>query len=88
MIPWTLQEDAQLRNLHSSHGSLWNRISEQINNRTARQCADRWHNYLSPNINTTPLTHFERQMNIADGQELLVFDETGGVQTYPSTNEP
>lgn len=36
--------------------SSWEKIAAEIPNRTARQCRDRWMNYLSPNNRNDPWT--------------------------------
>lgn len=46
---FTPAEDIQLRNLVKQYGSNdWQRISSFMENRTARQCRERWINYLTP----------------------------------------
>ena len=32
----------------------WNEVAKQMGSRNARQCKERWENYLSPNINREP----------------------------------
>ena len=34
----------------------WNRIAQEMGNRTARQCKERWTFYLSPEVNNGPFT--------------------------------
>ena len=49
---FTAEEDALLKKLVSeSNGPVnWKNVSEQMQNRTARQCRERYKNYLKPNI--------------------------------------
>ena len=48
---WTEQEDLQLARLVSEHGAKkWSSIASKIPNRVGKQCRERWHNHLSPNI--------------------------------------
>ncbi|OHT09294.1 Myb-like DNA-binding domain containing protein [Tritrichomonas foetus] len=52
---FTLIEDQRLRNLVHEYGeSNWRIISENMGNRSVRQCKERWTNYLSPNISNDP----------------------------------
>ena len=48
---WTVTEDGTLRDLVEQHGAKdWNYISSQLSHRSAKQCCERWHNYLKPDI--------------------------------------
>lgn len=62
-VKFTPQEDELLRNLVSEYGENdnWSIIAKKmtITYRNQRQCKERWFNYLSPNINNTPLTREE-----------------------------
>ncbi|EAX96180.1 Myb-like DNA-binding domain containing protein [Trichomonas vaginalis G3] len=56
----TAEEDRKLRQLVYIHGeNNWEEISKRMQNRNVRQCHDRWHYYLSPNINTSVWTTAE-----------------------------
>ena len=49
---WKPDEDKQLISLVSSFGPQnWTRIAEFIPHRSGKQCRERWHNHLNPNIN-------------------------------------
>ena len=49
---WKPDEDKQLISFVSSFGPQnWTRIAEFIPNRSGKQCRERWHNHLNPNIN-------------------------------------
>lgn len=49
---WKPDEDSQLVNLVSKFGPQnWTRIAEFIPLRSGKQCRERWHNHLNPNIN-------------------------------------
>jgi hypothetical protein len=53
-------EDDQLRSVIRLYGQdNWELISEHIPGKNARQCKDRWLNYLSPDLNTHPWTDAE-----------------------------
>jgi hypothetical protein len=50
-IKFTAEEDARLRELVARFGHWdWRLISRKLGTRNARQCRERWHNYLNPEI--------------------------------------
>ena len=54
------EEDTVLRYLVSVYGlNNWRKISEIMGTRNARQCRDRYKNYLAPNISHQPWTQEE-----------------------------
>jgi hypothetical protein len=54
---FTLDEDNRLRALVAQMGkSRWDYIAQQMPGRTARQCRDRYKNYLLANLAVTPWT--------------------------------
>ena len=54
------QEDHMLRELVEEYGeNQWDAIALQLIGRNERQCRDRWHYYLSPNVNKKPWTEEE-----------------------------
>jgi hypothetical protein len=55
-------EDAILIQLVAEHGTGdWMMISRKMIGRRARQCRERWENYLSPDVQNGPWTHEEEQ---------------------------
>lgn len=57
---FTKDEDEKLRQLVSFHDPPnWNEISKHMKNRTARQCRERYANYLRPNLINGPWTQEE-----------------------------
>lgn len=58
-FPFSKDEDAKLKELVNCYGTNWNAISEKMGNRNARQCKERWTNYLSPNVIMKPWTSEE-----------------------------
>jgi myb proto-oncogene protein len=63
---WTPEEDEEVRRLVEMHGDRWDLIANAMKNtRKHKQIRDRWINHLSPNINKTPLTDFEKQKIVA-----------------------
>ncbi|KAG0282907.1 hypothetical protein BGZ97_008791, partial [Linnemannia gamsii] len=64
--PWTDEEDKKLSELVKEYGpEKWVFIASKIGSRTGKQCRERWHNHLDPNINKAPFTH-EEDMRILE----------------------
>ena len=60
---WTPEEDERLLQLVHAHGpSHWNRIAEHIPGRIGKQCRERWHNSLNPDLKKTPWTEEEKRI--------------------------
>lgn len=58
--PWTATEDAKLCELVKKHGpKRWSLIANELNGRIGKQCRERWHNHLNPNVNKTAWTKEE-----------------------------
>jgi hypothetical protein len=48
---WSPAEDAMLQKLVEVHGTTsWTKIAEGLSTRTGKQCRERYHNHLQPNI--------------------------------------
>ncbi|KAL2332930.1 hypothetical protein Fmac_014143 [Flemingia macrophylla] len=48
---WTQEEDRKLLKLVKQHGvRKWSQISEMLDGRAGKQCRERWHNHLRPDI--------------------------------------
>jgi hypothetical protein len=51
---WTLEEDEQLKQIMASYSSTtsfsFSRVCSSMPTRTAKQCRERWHNQLSPDV--------------------------------------
>jgi hypothetical protein len=62
--PWTPEEDERLCKLVSEHGaSRWSSIAAQLgSNRLGKQCRERWHNHLSPDLQKAPWSEEEDQV--------------------------
>jgi hypothetical protein len=62
--PFTTEEDARLIEVVNSLGLMhgWDLIAAHLSGRTARQCRERWIEYLSPSIRVGPWTQSEDQM--------------------------
>ncbi|KAF9954395.1 hypothetical protein BGZ70_010580 [Mortierella alpina] len=64
--PWTEEEDKKLSELVEEYGpEKWVFIASKIGSRTGKQCRERWHNHLDPQINKTPFTP-EEDMRILE----------------------
>mmetsp|Transcript_6754 Transcript_6754/g.12710 ORF Transcript_6754/g.12710 Transcript_6754/m.12710 type:complete len:661 (-) Transcript_6754:6391-8373(-) len=49
--PWTAEEDAKVIDLVEKHGpKKWSLIASKLPGRIGKQCRERWHNHLNPNI--------------------------------------
>jgi len=57
---WTADEDALLLDLVNQHGpSNWSRIATHLPSRIGKQCRERWHNHLSPEVKKESFSHEE-----------------------------
>lgn len=55
--PWSHREDALLMRLVATQGALnWVRIAQQLGTRTPKQCRERYHQNLKPNLNHEPIS--------------------------------
>lgn len=64
---FTEVEDNLLRVFIAQHGtSNWQIIASKMQNRTPRQCRDRWKHYLAPTTNTRDWTEDEDSILIAN----------------------
>ncbi|XP_017050856.1 myb protein [Drosophila ficusphila] len=58
--PWTRDEDDKVIELVRSFGpKKWTLIARYLNGRIGKQCRERWHNHLNPNIKKTAWTEEE-----------------------------
>ena len=49
--PWTPEEDKKLGDLVDDHGpKKWSEIAKNLPGRIGKQCRERWHNHLNPDI--------------------------------------
>ena len=70
--PWTEIEEARLVELVKIHGAQkWSVIANALPGRIGKQCRERWHNHLNPDINKTPWT-FEEDQKILDAHRSMV----------------
>ncbi|QDZ25443.1 putative Myb transcription factor [Chloropicon primus] len=53
--PWTPDEDRKIISLVKEHGpKKWSVIAEKLPGRIGKQCRERWHNHLNPDIKQDP----------------------------------
>ncbi|KAG5185153.1 Homeodomain-like protein, partial [Tribonema minus] len=53
------------------HGAQkWSQIAAQLPGRTGKQCRERWHNHLSPDINKAPFSAEEQRIILAQRRTL------------------
>lgn len=68
---FTQNEDELLKRLVENFGiNDWQTISRQMPGRNARQCRDRWQNYLSPEVVNGPWTYEEEELLVKKYEEL------------------
>ncbi|XP_068085635.1 uncharacterized protein [Anabrus simplex] len=55
--PWSSEEDEMLMELVKKYGpKRWTLISRMLKGRVGKQCRERWHNHLNPNVNKSAWT--------------------------------
>nr|NP_511170.1 Myb oncogene-like, isoform A [Drosophila melanogaster]NP_996454.1 Myb oncogene-like, isoform E [Drosophila melanogaster]NP_996456.1 Myb oncogene-like, isoform D [Drosophila melanogaster]NP_996457.1 Myb oncogene-like, isoform B [Drosophila melanogaster]P04197.2 RecName: Full=Myb protein [Drosophila melanogaster]AOQ14141.1 Myb-PA [synthetic construct]AAF48529.1 Myb oncogene-like, isoform A [Drosophila melanogaster]AAO25019.1 LD22943p [Drosophila melanogaster]AAS65355.1 Myb oncogene-like, i len=61
--PWTRDEDDMVIKLVRNFGpKKWTLIARYLNGRIGKQCRERWHNHLNPNIKKTAWTEKEDEI--------------------------
>lgn len=61
--PWTVEEDDTLRMLVLAHGTAnWTAIGSLLTDRTGKQCRERWHNHINPDIKKGEWTEQEDRL--------------------------
>lgn len=69
--PWTKEEDDKVIELVKKHGAKnWSQIAEHLHGRIGKQCRERWHNNLNPELNKGPWTE-EEMITIEDAHKRL-----------------
>jgi len=68
---WTSAEDKELLRLVAMHGGMnWQMISEGLKDRSAKQCRERYHNHLQPNVRKGEWTAEEDELIVKLQSEL------------------
>eukprot|EP00804_Cyclotella_cryptica_P005965 CCRYP_000220-RB/>CCRYP_000220-RB protein AED:0.08 eAED:0.08 QI:138/1/1/1/0.75/0.8/5/147/841 len=63
--PWTEEEDEKVRELVALYGpKRWSQIASELPGRIGKQCRERWHNHLNPEIKKSPWTEHEDRIII------------------------
>lgn len=63
--PWSVQEDDKLRRLVEMYAPRnWSFLAKIMGTRQGKQCRERWHNHLNPDIIKTPFTKDEDRLII------------------------
>lgn len=61
--PWTKEEDDLIMQLVERHGSRrWSLIASYLPGRIGKQCRERWHNHLNPEIKKDAWTEYEESV--------------------------
>lgn len=61
--PWTKEEDAKVLELVDKYGpKRWSLIAKHLRGRLGKQCRERWHNHLNPDIKKTAWTEQEDKL--------------------------
>ncbi|GAB4819597.1 hypothetical protein N2152v2_006643 [Parachlorella kessleri] len=68
---WTADEDVRLIRLVNEHGeSSWSTVAQHFPGRIGKQCRERWHNQLRPDIKKDAWTEDEEEMLIEAHRKL------------------
>lgn len=68
--PWTEEEDRKVVDLVAQYGpKKWTLIATHLDGRIGKQCRERWHNHLNPEIVKTKWTDHEEQLIIQAHEE-------------------
>ena len=60
---WTKEEDEKLSDLVRKYGSKrWTLVAIHVKGRISKQCRERWHDHLNPDIKKTDLTEEEERI--------------------------
>ncbi|GLU11286.1 hypothetical protein SLE2022_280430 [Rubroshorea leprosula] len=68
---WSAQEDIQLEQLVARYGTKkWSQIAKMLNGRVGKQCRERWHNHLKPDIKKNSWSEEEDKILIQAHKEI------------------
>lgn len=69
--PWTEEEDKKVIALVTAHGARkWSQIAAELPGRIGKQCRERWHNHLNPDICKSPWTDEEDRIILQTHSDL------------------
>lgn len=68
---WTAEDDAKVIELVRNHGTKkWSVVGAFFSDRTGKQCRERWHNHLNPEIRRDAWTPSEDQIVVKEHKTL------------------
>ena len=68
---WTDEEDEQIRSLVTVHGAKsWSFIAGHLQDRTGKQCRERWFHHIDPQVSKTPYSR-EEHRKILESHRIL-----------------
>ena len=68
---WSSDEDVKLKDLVATHGtSKWTTVADLLRGRSGKQCRERWHNHLNPEVKKGGWTEEEDRIIIKMQAEL------------------
>ncbi|GAU13125.1 hypothetical protein TSUD_174250 [Trifolium subterraneum] len=67
---WTANENSNLVELVDTYGFDWSKIAKFMNGRNGKQCRERWHNHLRPQIKKTSWSGEEEKILIEAHKEV------------------
>ncbi|CAN4114595.1 unnamed protein product [Withania somnifera] len=68
--PWTQEEDDKIIKLVARYGpTKWSVIAKSLHGRIGKQCRERWHNHLNPNIKKDAWT-LEEELALVDAHRI------------------
>lgn len=68
---WTGREDNLLKNLVRIHGTTkWSEVADEMGCRSGKQCRERWHNHLNPDVKKGSWTEEEDEIILTMQAEL------------------
>eukprot|EP00521_Asterionellopsis_glacialis_P012397 CAMPEP_0195293404 /NCGR_PEP_ID=MMETSP0707-20130614/12350_1 /TAXON_ID=33640 /ORGANISM="Asterionellopsis glacialis, Strain CCMP134" /LENGTH=691 /DNA_ID=CAMNT_0040354105 /DNA_START=8 /DNA_END=2083 /DNA_ORIENTATION=- len=69
--PWTQEEDQKIIKLVTAQGAKkWSQIAAELPGRIGKQCRERWHNHLNPDICKSPWSEEEDRIILENHQRL------------------
>ncbi|XP_047975969.1 transcription factor MYB98-like [Salvia hispanica] len=70
--PWTKTEDRKLDSLVMQYGNKkWASVAKHMPRRIGKQCRERWHNNLRPNISKSVVWSDEEELKIIEGHKIF-----------------
>uniref|UniRef100_A0A670K4Y4 MYB proto-onco like 2 n=1 Tax=Podarcis muralis TaxID=64176 RepID=A0A670K4Y4_PODMU len=71
LCPWTKQEDQKVTELVKKYGTKqWTLIAKHLKGRLGKQCRERWHNHLNPEVKKSSWTEEEDRI-ICEAHKVL-----------------